>query len=128
MATEISGELEAELTVIHAVSPSPGKPVLLWDQRVRDGVLETAKRRIEGLLRRFHPAADVAVEVGSSHTVVSRVIQDQEMGLLVTGNVREAILAAECECPVLRLAIPAASAVAATEPEPRYAIAARRSA
>jgi nucleotide-binding universal stress UspA family protein len=128
-AAEISGDLAAGLTVIHAVTLPPGKPVVqLWDRRVRDGVLETAKRRIEGLLRLFHSAAKVAVEVGSSHSVVSRIIQEHAMGLLVTGNSREAILAAQHECPVLRLAIPAAASVAAPEPEPLYAMAARRTA
>lgn len=127
-AAEISGELEAGLTVIHAVCLPPGKPVILWDRRVSDGVLERAKRRIEGLLRRFHPSAKLAVDVGSSQAVVSRVIQDHGMGLLVTGNSREAILAARGECPVLRLAIPAAASAAVPEPEPRYAIAARRTA
>jgi hypothetical protein len=87
-----------------------------------------AKRRIEGLLRRVHPAAGVAVEVGSSQTVVSRIIQDRQMGLLVTGNCREAILAAEGECPVLRLATAAGASVRIAEPEPEYAMAARMSA
>lgn len=124
-ASEISAQLEAGLTVIHAVCAAPGKPVLaLWDK----GVLDKAKRRIEALLRRFHPGADVALEVGSCQTVVNRVIQGQEMGLLVTGNLREAILAAERECPVLRVAVPAASFVSVAEPEPRYDVAVRRSA
>ena len=124
-AAEISAQLEAGLTVIHAVCPAPGKAVLaLWDR----GVLDKAKGRIDALLRRFHPAADVALEVGSCQTVVNRIIQDQEMGLLVTGNMREAILGAVRECPVLRLAIPAASSVSVGEPEPRYAVAERRSA
>lgn len=128
-AAEISGELEAGLTVIHAVRLPSGKPVVwLGDRRVSDGVLERAKRRIEGLLRRFHPSAKLAVDVGSSQAVVSRVIQDHGMGLLVTGNSREAILAARGECPVLRLAIPAAASVAVPEPQPRYAIAGRRTA
>jgi hypothetical protein len=85
-----------------------------------------ARERIEGLLRHFYPAAGVAVEVGSCQAVVSRVIQNDGMGLLITGNSREAILAARCECPVLRLGIPAASTLAATKPEPCYAMAVRR--
>ena len=128
-AAELSGELEAGLTVIHAVCPSPEQPAaLLWDPNVREGVLEKAKRRIDQLLQRFYPAAGVAIEVGSSHVVVNRAIQNQGMGLLITGNSREAILATRRECPVLRLVNPAASAVAAEEPEPLYAMAARRSA
>ncbi len=128
-ASDISQELEAGLTVIHAVWSPPSKPVLLsGDRGVREGVLERARRRIEGLLRRFHSAGRVAVEVGSSRAVVSRIIQDRGMGLLVTANSREAILAARHECPVLRLPIPAAASVGATEPERRYAMAARRTA
>src|SRR5579884_893061 len=128
-AAEISGELEAGLTVIHAVRLPMRKPVVvLWDQRVVDRVLERAKRRIEGLLRRFHPAAKLAIEIGSNQAVVSRVIQDHGTGLLVTGNSREAILAARGECPVLRLAVAASAWAAVPEPEPRYAIAARRTA
>lgn len=126
-ATDISGNLEAGLTVIHVVCPSSDKPIaLLRDQRIRDGVLERAKRRIEGLLRFVNPAAELAVEVGSPQAVVSRILQNDGMGLLITGNAREAILAARHECPVLRLGIPAASTVAATKPEPCYAMAARR--
>lgn len=126
-AANISGKLEAGLTVIHAVCPAPDKPVaLLWDRRTRAGVLERAKKRIEALLRHFYPAAEVAVEVGSCRAVVNRVIQEDGMGLLITGNSREAILAARCECPVLRLGIPAAATAAATKQEPAYAMAARR--
>lgn len=127
-AAEISGELEAGLTVIHAVCLPLGKPVILWDRRMSDGVPQRAKRRIEGLLRRFHPSAELAVDVGSSQAVVSRVIQDHGMGLLVTGNSREAILAARGECPVLRLAIPTAASATVSEPQPQYAIAGRRTA
>jgi nucleotide-binding universal stress UspA family protein len=128
-AAEISGSLEAGLTVIHAVAPAPENPVVpLWDQRHRDGALTKAKSRIEVLLRHFHLGVKLAVEVGSNHTVVSRAIQDHVMGLLVTGYWREAILAARGECPVLRLAIAAAASIPAAETEPRYAMAARRSA
>ncbi|GEM_PF-3540581 len=126
-AAQISGELEAGLTVIHAVCPAPDKPAaLLWNQQIRDGVREEAKSRIEALLHRFHPSAELDVEVGPRRSVLSRVIQRREMGLLVTGNVRDAILAAERECPVLRLASPAASSVPAGEPESVYTMAARR--
>ena len=127
-AAEITAELEADLTVIHAVSPAPGKPVLpLWNSRVREQEVGLAKRRIEKLRNRFLPRAEVAVEIGPSHSVISRTIQNQDTGLLVTGNSREAILAAESECPVLRLATPAVSASSLAQPMPRYATA-RRSA
>jgi len=50
------------------------------------------------------------------------------MGLLVTGDLREAILAAQSECPVLRLPSTAIGANRAAEPELRYAMAAGGSA
>jgi hypothetical protein len=63
--------------------------------------------------------------VGSSETVVSRIIRAQSAGLLITGPFQEAILAARSECPVLRLAPPALSAVPLMEAEPWYADEAR---
>ena len=117
-AENISGELSAGLTVIQAVSPGLGKRrvAFLWDQR--------AKRRIEALWRPFLARPQVAVEVGSHQAVVSRVIQSRQMGLLVTGDLREAILAAQWECPVLRLPSNATEANRAAEPALRYAMAA----
>ena len=84
-------------------------------------------RRLDGLRHRFSPPAEAIVEVGQSSEVVGRALQSRDAGLLVTGNCREAILAAQFECPVLRLAPSASAAVAAAEPERLYA-AARRSA
>jgi nucleotide-binding universal stress UspA family protein len=129
-AEEVSGDLSAGLTVIQAVSPPLGKRrvVLLWDQRARDAAVTMAKRRIEALWRPFLARPEVAVEVGSHHAVVSRIIQSRQMGLLVTGDLREGILAAQSECPVLRLPSVATAANRAAEPELRYAMAAGGSA
>ena len=80
-----------------------------------------------GFCHGFSPPAEAIVEVGQSSEVVGRALESRDAGLLVTGNCREAILAAQFECPVLRLAPPASAAVAAAEPERLYA-AARRSA
>ncbi len=128
MAARLAAELGAGLSVIHAMPPTAGKPpVYLWDVQVREREVARAQRRLDGLRRRFSPTADVLVEVGHSSVVVSRALQSREAGLLVTGNSREAIFAAEAQCPVLRLISPAAAAVTAAEPEWRYAVA-RRSA
>jgi hypothetical protein len=86
-----------------------------------------AVRRLDGLRQRFSPPAEAIVEVGQSSKVVGRAFESRGAGLLVTGKCREAILAAQFECPVLRLAPPPSAAVTAAEPERLYA-AARRSA
>lgn len=127
-AEALSANLDAALTVIQAVcEPAERSLVLLRDQRARDLALAVAAQRIENLRRRFSPPADMAVEAGPHTAVVSRVIQRQATGLLVTGNLREAILGAEAECPVLRVAPPAV-AVAGAALEAPYLAAARRSA
>ena len=104
--------------------PSAGESQLrLWDRAVRNRALAKARSRIETLRQRFFPAAEITIEVGTDHAVVSRSIQLQNAGLLVTSNRREAILAAEAECPVLRLAALASRAVQPVEVPLRYAAA-----
>jgi hypothetical protein len=126
-AAEMSDELQAGLTVIQAVAQSPAEPVVLFrDPPIRGRRVEGIRMRLEKLRRKYFPAAEIRVEVGPHRTVLSRILRTHETGLLVTGNAREAILAAESECPVLRLSPPAAAAVPVDEPA--YEIAARRSA
>ncbi|HLK51659.1 MAG TPA: universal stress protein [Bryobacteraceae bacterium] len=125
-ADDISGNLDAELTVIQAVCAGPGKPLVLFrDRPVRDAAIAIAKQRIEILRRRFFAPAEVAVETGSHAAVVRRVIQRQAAGLLITGNLREAIVAAAPHCPVLRVATPAAVAARAALELPYAAVAGR---
>jgi nucleotide-binding universal stress UspA family protein len=126
-AEDVSGNLNAALTVIQAVcEPAEHSLVLLRNQRLPDSAVAQATKRIENLRRRFLQRVDVAVEAGSHTAVVSEVIRRQASGLLVTGNLREAILGAESECPVLRVAAPGAAAGATWEAS--YLTAARRSA
>jgi nucleotide-binding universal stress UspA family protein len=94
-AAALTAELEADLTLIHALRSEPGSFI---------------RRHLEHLRLRLSPAAEVAIEVGPSRSAITRAIQRREAGLLVTGNWRETILAAEAECPVLRLVTPAAAA------------------
>ena len=98
-----AADLAAALTIVHAVAPEPGKPVLLLDTDVRERAIRLATMQIDVLRRRLAPAADLQVQMGSTGAVVSRVIRDQEAGLLVAGGDRESILAAEWACPVLRV-------------------------
>jgi hypothetical protein len=77
---------------------------------------------------RLSPSAEVAIEVGPSRSVISHAIQSREAGLLITGNWRETILAAEAECPVLRLVTPAAAAAYVGVPLPMDRAAMRKSA
>lgn len=126
-AEDVSGNLNAALTVIQAVcEPAERSLVLLRDQPPRDSAVALARKRIENLRRPLLAPFDVAIERGSHTAVISGVIQRQASGLLVTGNRRETILGAESECPVLRVAAPAA-AVASAGLETPY-LAARRSA
>lgn len=125
-AEEVSGNLNAALTVIQAVSDPPRRSLsLLRDQRGRDAAVALARKRIANLHRRLVAPFEVAIETGSHTAVVSDVIQRQAAGLLVTGNLREAILGAESECPVLRVAPPVAEAAGAPL-EGLYLTAARR--
>ena len=126
-AAKMAAELGAKLSLIHALPPRAGS------RQSTFGILGFGSgrwRRPSGVLmgcHRFSPPAEAIVEVGQSSVVVGRALQSRDAGLLVTGNCREAILAAQSECPVLRLASPASAAVTAAEPERLYA-AARRSA
>ena len=125
-ADEISGNLDAGLTVIQAVCAPPEKPLILMrDQRAREAAVETAKRRIEMLRRRSFAPAEMAVEPGSHYAVVGRVIRKQATGLLITGSLREAIVAAAPECPVLRVATPRTAAAFAALEGPYIAVAGR---
>jgi len=127
-AAKMAAELGATLSLIHALPPTGGKPPgYLWDAGIREREVAAAVRRLDGLRHRFSPPAEAIVEVGQSSEVVGRALQSRDAGLLVTGNCLEAILAAQFECPVLRLAPPASAAVAAAEGERLHA-GARRSA
>lgn len=125
-AAKMAAELGAKLSLIHALAPTAGKrPVYLWDPGIREREVAQVVRRLDGLRHRFSPPAEAIVEVGRSSEVVGRALHSRDAGLLVTGNCREAILAAHSECPVLRLAPPASAAVTSAEPERLYAAARR---
>lgn len=109
-AANVTADLAAELTVIHALSPDPGRAA-----RFREAA--AARKRITQLQRRISLEAEVAVEAGAARDVISRTIQNRETGLLVTGNWRESILASEAECPVLRLPIPVSVGAYIAPPE-----------
>lgn len=127
-AAQVTEELDAALTVVHPVPAATSRPpVRLWEPADRDRRLAHARNRVEVLKTRFFPTAEVNVEVGSGHSVVSRSIQLRNAGLLVTPNWREVILAAESRCPVLRLATPASMAACVLEMPLQYLVA-RRSA
>lgn len=112
-----AADLGAALTIVHAVAPEPGRPVLLPDADFRERAVRLATMQIDLLRRRLAPAADLQVHMGATGVVVGRVIRDQETGLLVSGRDRESILAAESACPVLRVAAPERSQLVAPEPE-----------
>jgi len=112
-----AADLDAALTIVHAVQPEPARPLPPREADVRERAVRLATMQIDALRRRIAPAADLRVQMGSTGVVVSRIIRDQEAGLLVSGGDRETILAAESACPVLRVAIPHRSALPAPEAE-----------
>src|SRR5581483_2675155 len=86
-AAGLTTELEAELTVIHAVRSEPGKAaVVLGHTQFRAHEVGFVRRHIERLRLRLSPSAEVAIEVGPSRSVISHAIQSREAGLLITGN------------------------------------------
>jgi len=112
-----AADLGAALTIVHAVEPEPGKPILLRDAGFRDGAVRLATLQIDVLRRRLAPAAGLQVHLGSTGSVIRRVIRDQEADLLVSSGDRESILAADSACPVLRVAVPQRAVLRAPEPE-----------
>jgi nucleotide-binding universal stress UspA family protein len=116
-AAQCAADLDAALTIVHAVTPDGGMSALLMDADARERAIRLATMQIDVLRRRLAPAAGLRVRMGSTGAVINRVIRDEEAGLLVCGGDRESILAAESACPVLRVAVPRASVLRAPEPE-----------
>jgi hypothetical protein len=93
----------APLQLVHALVPGNSSAALLWDPNVRQRETAMALSRMEGMRDRYAPGAGVQVDVGMAASVINRAIRFNRAGLLVTGGSREALLAAESECPVLYL-------------------------
>jgi nucleotide-binding universal stress UspA family protein len=96
-----AARLDAPLKVIAALVPGGAKSALLWDPDEREREIAAVRSRMEGLCDRWAPRAEIQVGVGLPASVFSRAIRFHGAALLVTGNSREALLAAESECPVL---------------------------
>jgi nucleotide-binding universal stress UspA family protein len=94
-------QMEAPLKIVCALAPDVSRPALLWEPSVRDREIALLRSRIETLRDRWAPGSAVQVSVGLPVSVFSRAIRVHGAGLLVTGGSREALLAAESECPVL---------------------------
>ena len=69
----------------------------------REVIRET--ERVEMLRRKWAPGAEVVVAVGWREVVIGRTVRERRASLLITGDCRQAVLAAEGACPVLRLAL-----------------------
>jgi nucleotide-binding universal stress UspA family protein len=96
-----AARMDAPLKVMCALVPGGSRAALLWNPAEREREVSLILSRIEGLCDRWAPGAEVQVGVGLLVSVISRAIRLCEAGLLVTGGSREALLAAESECPVL---------------------------
>jgi hypothetical protein len=84
-------------------SVEPPRAILSSVARDREVSRET--ERVDELRRRFAPRAEVMVAAGWRQGVIARMIRNQSAQLLITGDCRQTVLAAEAICPVLRLAI-----------------------
>jgi nucleotide-binding universal stress UspA family protein len=100
-ATWAAARMAAPLKVICAVVPVVSKASMLSDPAEREREVAPVRARIEALRDRWAPDAETHVGVGLPVFVFSRAIRFHGAGLLVTGGSREALLAAESECPVL---------------------------
>jgi nucleotide-binding universal stress UspA family protein len=93
--------MEAPLKIVCALEVDGTRAALLWEPSSREREIALLRSRIEGLRDRLAPGSAVQVGVGLPVSVFSRAIRLHGAGLLVTGGSREALLAAESECPVL---------------------------
>jgi len=111
-AEEITHELGARLTLVHAVTCGPPM-ALWWDPDTVDRDLRLARLRVDELRQRLAPAARTHVETGHPDTVVSRVLHQLNASLLVTHGALPDLFATSLACPVVRLSTTQVPALAA---------------
>ena len=103
-ATIIADRLNGDLTVISSIQPGPkGAAALFRGSETGGEEVLCETERIGKLRRRIAPWADVRVAAGWREAVIGHAVRDLGGDLLITGDCREAVLAAEGTCPVLRL-------------------------
>jgi nucleotide-binding universal stress UspA family protein len=100
-AVWVAARMDAPLKAMCALEPFGSQAALLWDPAEREREVAGVRSRMEGLCERWAPRAEVHVGVGLPGTVFSRVIRFHGARMLVSGGSREALLAAESQCPVL---------------------------
>jgi nucleotide-binding universal stress UspA family protein len=76
-------------------------PIGLQDPRVREREVAAARSWLEELRDSYSQNAVVQVAAGYPAPVIARALRFHGAGLLVAGGSRDALLAAEGECPVL---------------------------
>jgi len=112
-AMVVTDRLGGDLTIISAVQPRPHDAATLFHGPLggSEELLRETKR-MEKLRSRIAPDADVMVAAGWCEEIVGRAVRERRASLLVTGHCRQAVLAAEATCPVLRLAHHSGGAIA----------------
>ncbi|MEP6716904.1 MAG: universal stress protein [Terriglobia bacterium] len=100
----IADGLHGDLTIISSISPRPKDSDALFRDTLTGGeeVLREMER-IDKLRPRIASRAEVTVAAGWREAVIGRAVREQRSDLLITGNCRKTIQAAEGACPVLRL-------------------------
>ena len=121
-AGELARDLEASVTMVCALSAHPRKAAeFIWNPALREREIRLARARVEALRDQYVPSAEVHIQVGDVSSVVSQVLHRMNSGLLVAAGQGEAKLAAEMDCPVLRIARPMATAPAIAQAAGRLA-------
>ena len=103
-AAAVADRLGGRLTIISPVEPEPNRytaplprPITPAPELLRE------TDRINQLRARIAPRAEVMVATGWREGVIGRALRDRCADLLIAGDCRTAVLAAEGTCPVLRL-------------------------
>ena len=105
-AAALADRFGGSLTIISALAPEPNRyasPLPHPFTHTPEVLRETD--RINKLRARTAPHAEVMVATGWREAVVGQTLRDRRADLLVAGDCRAAVLAAEGTCPVLRLKV-----------------------
>lgn len=105
-AAAVADRLGGKLTIISPVAPEPKRyasPLPHPFTHTPDTLRETD--RINRLRARAAPGAEVIIATGWREAVIGQALRDRRADLLIAGDCRATVLAAEGTCPALRLKV-----------------------
>jgi nucleotide-binding universal stress UspA family protein len=105
-AAALAYRLGGNMTIISALAPEPNRHTSpLPPPFTHTPAVLRETDRINKIRARTAPRAEVMVATGWREAVVGQALRDRRADLLVAGDCRAAVLAAEGTCPVLRLKV-----------------------